>query len=251
MKIQKFDIPKAPYAIALDWRASDQFHDTEKLDGKFTMMNLSHDGTLVCVAASHESASNPYVPSGIATLAGEKLPDSRFFAFDIAFYAGGDVRLSPLKARLEILDSITPEFDLLRPRTRPSTMSPGDFLKSVVEHNGEGMVRAELNSRFGQGLTAAKRRENFLVRVTAIHSQSISFEEVRDSVIRRRQALAASNGRHVLREVAGKCPLRMSKIEKVRIGSVLKLTGYGVSAQGAIREPQPDKDTPTSWLIHY
>ena len=36
----------------------------------------------------------------------------------------------------------------------------------------------------------------------------------------------------------------MTKIEKVRVGSLLKVVGVGVSAQNAIREPRLDTDSP-------
>lgn len=38
---------------------------------------------------------------------------------------------------------------------------------------------------------------------------------------------------------------------KIRLGSILKIEGFGLTREWKIREPRPDKDLPTSWLIQY
>jgi hypothetical protein len=50
-------------------------------------------------------------------------------------------------------------------------------------------------------------------------------------------------------EKRGKMPLRGGKFEQVRVGSVLKVEAYGLTAKGLLREARPDHDAPGSWLV--
>ena len=108
-------------------------------------------------------------------------------------------------------------------------------LDAEIAAGGEGIVLKPWHLDFGQGWLKAKRSENFLVRVTegpgAVQSVTIA---------------DATTG-----EPRGKLPLRAGKCDQVRRGSLLKVTGYGLTTRGLIREARPDTDTPTSWLVQY
>jgi hypothetical protein len=49
-------------------------------------------------------------------------------------------------------------------------------------------------------------------------------------------------------QARGKLPLR-SRFDQVRIGSVLKVEAFGLTARGMLREARLDRDTETSWLV--
>jgi hypothetical protein len=50
----------------------------------------------------------------------------------------------------------------------------------------------------------------------------------------------------------GNLPLFGGKCDRVRIGSVVKVEGFGLHHRcGKIREPRICKDTDTSWLIQF
>ena len=51
-------------------------------------------------------------------------------------------------------------------------------------------------------------------------------------------------------QLRGKLPLR-GKFDRVRVGSVLKVEAYGLTARGMLREARLDRDTPASWLASY
>ncbi len=110
-----------------------------------------------------------------------------------------------------------------------------DDIESAIANGEEGGVLKPWHQPFGIGWLKAKRSENFIVRITegAGAAQSVTIAD-------------AATG-----EPRGKVPLRSGKCDQVRVGSILKVTGYGITARGLIREPRPDNDTPTSWLVKY
>lgn len=52
-------------------------------------------------------------------------------------------------------------------------------------------------------------------------------------------------------EPCGSVKLGGGKCDRVRVGSILKIEGFGLTRDGKIREPRPCKDSPTSWLIKF
>ena len=50
---------------------------------------------------------------------------------------------------------------------------------------------------------------------------------------------------------AGRVALLGGKCDRVRVGSVLKVEGFGLTPAGRIREPRVCRDTPTSWLVRF
>ena len=52
-------------------------------------------------------------------------------------------------------------------------------------------------------------------------------------------------------QARGAVALRGGKCDQIRVGSLIKVEGFGLHPSGLIREPRPCKDTPTSWLIQF
>lgn len=113
--------------------------------------------------------------------------------------------------------------------------SPGDFLDAELASGGEGIVLKPWPARFGSGWLKVKRHHNFLVVVTEDPGAS--------------QSVAVADA--TTREPRGRVALFGGKINQVQRGSVLKLTGLGLTARGLIREPRPDADAPDSWRVKF
>ena len=151
----------------------------------------------------------------------------QFYAFDILNCEGQDLRSLPLSERLKALDGM----NLLRPASGPG----GAFLAAVLEHGGEGVVAKRLDAPWGVPWYKAKRSQVHYCRV-------IGLDQWHGSVI-----LADRDSG----EKRGKLPLRGCKFEMVRVGSILKVEAYGLTAKGMLREARPDHDAPGSWLVRY
>ncbi len=162
---------------------------------------------------------------GKAVLCGELMPGALFHAFDVMTYAGEDVRPWPYRERLRVIQSLDVPM--------PLTGSGGEFLEHVLARGGEGIVAKELAAPFGAPMWAAKRVQVFYCRVIATDASTGGvWLADRDT-----------------NEPRGKMPLRGNKFEQVRVGSVLKVEAFGLTAKGLLREARPDKDRPDSWLV--
>lgn len=212
-----------PLAEALRWRGGGRYRFEEKLDGRFALREFEG-----------------------ARIAGELMPNGEFYAFDILQSAGVPCAQLPLSERLSLLDNFLILHSSFRLR-RPAHGSGGEFLEHILAAGGEGIVAKPLDTPYGCGWLKAKREETFYVRVLAAPGccQSVPFEETDESIAARLQT------NPLAKMASGRCPLFGGKAERVRAGSLLKLTGYGVTARGKIREPRPDRDTPASWLVQY
>lgn len=237
-------VTQIPIATALKWRGDSQWRFEEKIDGEFATLFSRQKGST-------------------ALLAGELLKSrGEFYAFDLLEKDGEDIRPVPLKDRLARLDQIL----LDRPVglysapiilgisgvkiLRPCHGTGGEFLEHIIAQGGEGIVAKPLSSPYAVGWLKAKRSENYIVRVLRKISgtQSVEFEETSDSLYKRRSITATPAAIYLAH---GRCPVRAGKIEQLRPGSILKLTGYGQTPSGKIREPRLCTDFSTSWLIKY
>ena len=166
-----------------------------------------------------------------SVIIGELMRDGRFYAFDLLFHAGRDLRLDPLYTRLWALESI---HGLLRPKAAQNE-SCGEFLRSVLDNGGEGVVIKPLCGLWGDPWTKCKRMITERVIVAEINCAGKASVRI-----------AAVTG-----EDRGWLPLRGEKFDRVRVGSVLKVEAYGYTEKGLLREARLDKDTETSWLVKY
>jgi len=221
-KLFKPVIEAVPLAVGLRWRGGGDYHFAEKMDGKFTLETVHAGGGGPCIVA------------------GEKMPDGTFYAFNVAQAFGEDITRRPFAERIRLLDTWTAMGTMrnspwLPHWRRPATGNGGEFLEAVLARGGEGVVASHWQAPWGCQQFKCKRAQVFLCVVTAL-------DPARGSV-----ALAdAATG-----QARGQLPLRGGKFERVRVGSVLKVEAFGAHASGLLRESRPDQDSPTSWLVQF
>lgn len=212
-----------PIAEALRWRGGGGYLYQEKLDGEFA-----------------------HWTDGQTMIVGERLAGGRFGAFDCIAWQGEDIAAWPTSERMRVLRGW---FQDVKNRLAGTLAPPGwsqdakificpegnggEFLEAVLARGGEGVVAKELSAPYGR-MFAAKRVQTFFCVVT-------DRDEFRASV-----TLADA----VTGEARGKMPLR-SRFDLCRVGSVLKIEAFGLTAKGLLREARPDKDTPSSWLVKF
>jgi hypothetical protein len=207
-------IEAVPLAAGLRWRGGGDYHFSEKMDGRF---------------AVEESAG--------CIVAGERMPDGRFFVFNVAQAFGEDVTRRPFRERLALLDAWTglgehPASPWQPHWRRPAAGNGGEFLEAVLERGGEGVVASHWEAPWGVMQFKCKRAQVFVCAVIAL-------DPIRASV----ELADAANG-----QPRGKLPLR-GKFHRVRVGSLLKVEAFGLTDRGMLREARLDRDTPTSWLV--
>jgi len=170
----------------------------------------------------------PWVNSILAgeTVAGE------FTAFDCIQFEGCDVRGEILAERLQMRGEICRQSST--PEVRSVQSRGGEFLAQVLAEGLEGVVLKSPRGYF-EPMLACKRLETFMCHV-------VGFSVGKQSV----DICNATTGQPV-----GKVALLGGRIDRVRIGSTLKIEAFGMTKNGMLREPRPDKDSETSWLIAY
>lgn len=183
-------------ALDHDWSG---YHVSEKMDGVW-----------------HELAI------GNSVVVGELMRDDSFYAFDLPFFAGHDIRRQPKSERMAILDT----FKLRRPSIPATGESPAAFLQRVLARGGEGIVAAVLDGPFGYDMCKIKRQATFDCMVAAKG---------------RGNMILTMNG-----EAAGCCALLGASYDAVRVGDVVEIAAFARLASGKFREPRflrsrPDK----------
>jgi hypothetical protein len=165
-------------------------------------------------------------------LAGEDIHGS-FTAFDCIGWQGQDARLAPLRERLAMRNELCHAGQI--PIVPETTERGGEFLESILSAGGEGAVFKSWDSTYFAPMLAAKRLETWICRVAG-------FNGGRQSV---RIADAASG------QARGNLPLFGGKVDRVRVGSLVKVEGFGLHRSGLVREPRVCKDTAESWLVQF
>ena len=161
-----------------------------------------------------------------ATVAGELMRGGQFIAFDVLNCEGQDLRSLPLCERLTILDAMK--------LPRPAVGSGGEFLEAVLARNGEGVIAKRLDAPWGVPWYKCKRSQVYYCQVIGLDPWTGS------AVIADRDS-GEKRGRIALH----------SRFDLIRVGSVLKIEAYGLTARGLLREARLDRDTPASWLASY
>ena len=116
-----------------------------------------------------------------------------------------------------------------------TTERGGEFLKSILDAGGEGVVFKRLTATWFEPMLAAKRLETWICRVAEFNggTQSVSIVD------------------NASGQARGNLPLLGGKCDRVRVGSLVKVEGFGVHRSGLIREPRICKDKPGSWLVQF
>lgn len=220
-----------PLAVGLAWDADPEYIYQEKMDGVF----------------AKEEVRMQNAETG-AVIVGERMPSGKFFAFDCLTYNDQDLRDSPLWERLLYLDSVFNSSFFILPSTFARVRTAehgGQLLETVLTEGGEGVVRKPRAGKWGTPMEACKRLETFVCVVTGINAgQSARIARV----ISPESSVFSPNLKTV---DCGSVSLFGGKIDRIRVGSILKIEGFGLTRAGSIREPRPCKDSPTSWLIQY
>jgi len=164
---------------------------------------------------------------GRSLIAGEQMNGGRFIAFDCLTFEGQDIRNAPLESRLDCLS----RFDFPQPLTSADGQG---LLSRVWESGGEGIVCKASGSPYGQML-AIKRTIELLCAVSQISDTS--------------QAVKICDAK--TGEDRGNVALFGGKIERVRVGSIIKVVGLCLTSRGLIREPRLCQDSPDSWLKQF
>lgn len=172
---------------------------------------------------------------------GELLPSAQFYAFDVPVFRSGDVRGLPLRDRLDLLRAF--------PHPVPRCGNGGEFLRAIMESGGEGIVAKPIGSAYGNGWLKAKRREVFYCIVAELDRDGrqcarlafVPFQDVKNLAVSRREKL----------ETAGWLKIAADKLNRVRVGSILKIEAFGRHKSGLLREARLDQDAPGSWLVQY
>jgi hypothetical protein len=197
-----------PLAEGLAW-GNDGYIYEQKLDGEFALREVA-SGTQTGV------------------LAGEFMPRG-FIAWDCVKFDGQDIRALPWHERAARRNDLCALVGFPVVMSLPNGSA---LLQAVLASGGEGIVRKSPYATYYVPMTACKRLQAWICRVTArANGQSVNIEDA------------------ATRENRGKVALRGGKCDRVRVGSLVKIEGLELHASGFIRDPRPCQDTPTSWLI--
>jgi hypothetical protein len=192
MNIPRPIIRPVPLSIGLNWMPSPCFIDQVKMDGVFSLRAFNG-----------------------CTLAGERMRDGVFWAFDVAAIGGDDCRRFAYKDRWEALREISRSFTG-QMRLIPC-VTAGEGLEAVLRDGGEGIVRKHLDGYWGVGQWKCKRVESFDVRVVDKLNNAVAIEYENQS--------------------AGRCPVYGAAFQAVRVGDVIEITAMKRTAAGKFREP--------------
>lgn len=165
-------------------------------------------------------------------LAGESVR-GHFTAFDCVGWQGADVRGEILAERLKMRNELCRAANI---QIVPEAIERGgEFLETILAAGGEGVVCKLFSASWFAPMLACKRLETWLCRVTstAAGKQSVSIAD-------------ATSG-----QPRGGVALFGGKADCVRVGSIVKVEGFGLHASGLIREARPCKDTADSWLYQF
>lgn len=239
------DKPKkiiVPLAEGIAWGENPEYIYQEKLDGRFALGVVEMKNQPPCALLAGELVVDPNLPRG-----------EIFHAFDCLEFLGADIRNLPLSERLHALDRVFTSALFILPSTFTYVRSErdgGKMLREVLARGGEGVVRKALAGKWGEPMEACKRLETFTCVVTGMNAgQSVQIARIPSPTSE--LSVEGSMLNVSPPTPCGSVSLFGGKCNQVRIGSILKVEGFGLTRAGQIREPRPCKDTPTSWLIQY
>lgn len=167
------------------------------------------------------------------TMAAELMRDGTRYAHTLLGVPGQSLQNVNLREAMPELRRIVPRFQDVKIRLCPE-FSGGEGLEAALAAGHEGGVAKDLDAPYGEML-CCKRIWEGLACVTGFcgGTQSVTIAD-------------AATG-----EPRGKIALRGGKIDRVRVGSVLKVQGMGLTERGLIREPRLCADAPDSWLVKF
>ena len=147
--------------------------------------------------------------------------------WDILSVNGVSVGNEPLRLRLAQLAALAP---LFKPSDRlfmVETSQNPDFVAKCFDSGAEGVCAKDLDSGYGSML-AAKVGGVWTCRVSSVGAtQSVGIVDA------------------VTGQIRGNVSLFGGKVDRVRVGSWIRIEGLGLTRDGKIREPKPARE----WLV--
>lgn len=174
------------------------FHLSEKMDGIYAVRRFN----------------------GCA-VTGESMKDGRFFAWDIPIAFGEDIRGRKWSEREQVLTELFSKLNLKMNWHRCATGSGAEFLEAVLANGGEGVVAKPFDSAFGIDWIKCKRSETHDCIVTEKHQSKLSIHISEGRIDRGWCAVLASDS-----------------FSKIRVGDIVEIECYGVTAKDKFREPR-------------
>ncbi len=225
-------------AQGLAWRSS-LYQVSRKYDGCFETRAIQVGGISAVLAVERMK----FKAGGMFT-ASDRSNFDRFGVWDAAWdvldIGGLDLRNAPLRVRWAQLCAMAPLFKTLPGLLLAESGPGGDFVGACLAAGAEGACAKDWNSPWGEIMLACKPLQTFLCVVTGFvgGGQSVT--------------MARTHGGNFDRgEFCGGIALRGGKIERVRIGSIIKVECLGTTPNGMLREARPCSDTASSWLVKY
>lgn len=251
----------------LDQLKPGQYIYQRKYDGQFQVRKLPIGGSVCEVAGELVKAkSGGFFTHGDqrlltrGTLTRQNSTLSTFYAvFDVLSVGGFDVRHYPLKARWQFLNEeisrMGPVFNASNSGERivlaESSTDPL-FFNHVIAAGGEGIVAKDWQSDYFAPMLACKRMETHYCVVVGFCGGT---QSVRVAPMHGGMSLVGLVREDVLKVVAcveeSKVSLFGGKIDRVRVGSIIKVEAMGLTAAGRLREPRVCQDSPDSWLVKF
>ena len=235
-----------PESEAVRWRAGARLFQ-RKYDGEFLVRNVKCGMRNVLLAGERVRAKS----GGFLTASDRALlaRAGAFFAvFDLLAMDGQDVSGEPIRLRWRELCALAGELENIEhPIVLAESGGGGEFVEAVLAAGGEGVVAKDWDQPWGAPMFAVKRLQTFFCVVTGFcgGTQSVQVARIEGGT---------SNIEHRTSNIqcaASRVALRGGKIDRVRVGSVLKVEGMGLTDKGMIREPRLCRDAPGSWLVKF
>jgi hypothetical protein len=227
-----------------------------KYDGEFASVDITAKGstvTLLCERMRGEISGHHYTAADRAMFA---LHDGRggspwYAALTVATIDGVNFLDMTARDRWAILCGFVPFFPAnVKLAMRIESAAGCD---TTMDAGAEGLCATAWDDPWGTML-CHKRGEIFMCRVTAIGAtQSVGIERVicdkldMTSSVEAARAWLITHNSSLITSPCGSVTLRGWKCDQVRIGSIIRVEGMGLTAGGKIRQPQPCKE----WLVRY
>ena len=201
-----------------------------KYDGEFQTRSMCVKGTSAVVAGEFVTAkSGGFLPVTHRNLLA-KNPGGFFVPFDLLELGGTDFTKEKTRFRWNALLQYLAGCNV---HHFVDTIPNGKFIEGGFIHGCEGFVAKRWDAPYGEML-CVKQLQTYNCVVTKIGgTQAVEISEAFSNTPR------------------GRVMLSGGKVEKVRVGSVLKVEAMGLTDAGKFREPRVCRDSETSWLIAY
>lgn len=201
--IPKPRLQSVPLAEGLRWRGGGEFMYQEKSDG------------IHCFWTGPANGGSPPVFNG------EEMRDGSIVLNDLVSLHGHDMTRETTKVRWNNLVEWFRPLAFPFPIRLSETGSGAEFLEHIISRGGEGIVCKPWDAPFGVNWLKCKRCETFDLIVTEIDYArgSLHLADPLTSTDR------------------GWCPAKADHLN-VRIGDVVEVAAFGLTAKGKLREPR-------------